>query len=281
MSQNFGATGSTRPLNIGNVVSAGLRLYRSHFKQYLGLATKSFLWAIIPIYGWAKLYAIQAAISRLAFNELINQPESVSEAQQQVNSRLWSFLGTQILVTVILIVVNLGLTTLQSFILNLLVLVLRESPIYPVLAVILNLVSLAAYIWVYSRFLIPELPLALESNVDASKAISRSWDLTKGYVLKLQGIVLVTSLLTLPLVGLALIPLLFAFFTMIAVVTSSAPSAANLGALFGSLVLGIILLILASIVTSPLWQAVKAVVYYDLKSRREGLGLKLRDRPSP
>jgi hypothetical protein len=27
----------------------------------------------------------------------------------------------------------------------------------------------------------------------------------------------------------------------------------------------------------PFWQTVKAVVYYDLRSRREGLGLQLRD----
>lgn len=27
----------------------------------------------------------------------------------------------------------------------------------------------------------------------------------------------------------------------------------------------------------PFWQTVKAVVYYDLRSRHEGLGLQLRD----
>ncbi|BBD64827.1 hypothetical protein NIES4072_15090 [Nostoc commune NIES-4072] len=28
----------------------------------------------------------------------------------------------------------------------------------------------------------------------------------------------------------------------------------------------------------PFWQAIKAVIYYDMRSRREGLGLQLRDR---
>jgi hypothetical protein len=27
----------------------------------------------------------------------------------------------------------------------------------------------------------------------------------------------------------------------------------------------------------PFWQAIKAVIYYDLRSRREGLGLQMRD----
>jgi hypothetical protein len=33
-----------------------------------------------------------------------------------------------------------------------------------------------------------------------------------------------------------------------------------------------------SIVILPLWQIIKAVIYYDLRGRREGLGLQLRDR---
>lgn len=281
MSQNFSSAGSTRPLNIGNVVTAGLRLYRSHFKQYLGLAGKACLWSLVPVYGWAKLHTINAVISRLAFAELVNQPETVKAAQEQVRPHLWSFLGAQILVGVLLLVVQFGLSLVQSLILNLLGFVAgQSSSLYVVLTLIVNLASIAAYIWVYSRLLIPELPLAMESNMDASKAVSRSWDLTQSYVLKLQGVVLVTSLLTLPLLSLAMIPLMVAFFTMIALLTTSASSAASLGTLFGSFALGIILVILASIVISPLWQAVKAVVYYDLKSRREGLGLKLRDRPS-
>ncbi|MBD0311804.1 MAG: hypothetical protein ICV86_02640 [Microcoleus sp. T3-bin5] len=29
---------------------------------------------------------------------------------------------------------------------------------------------------------------------------------------------------------------------------------------------------------NPFWQAMKAIVYYDLRSRKEGLGLQMRDR---
>jgi hypothetical protein len=35
---------------------------------------------------------------------------------------------------------------------------------------------------------------------------------------------------------------------------------------------------LSGAVIVPFWQTIKAVIYYDLRSRREGLGLKLRDR---
>ncbi|MDZ8064164.1 MAG: hypothetical protein RMY64_00785 [Nostoc sp. DedQUE08] len=38
MSENFGSSGQIQPLSIGNVVSAAVRLYRSHLKTYLNLA---------------------------------------------------------------------------------------------------------------------------------------------------------------------------------------------------------------------------------------------------
>ena len=46
-----------------------------------------------------------------------------------------------------------------------------------------------------------------------------------------------------------------------------------------SSLLGFIIGLLSNILILPFWQAVKAVIYYDLRSRQEGLGLQLRDRP--
>ena len=50
MSGNFGSSSSIQPLSIGNVVSAGVRLYRSHLKTYLKLALIAHLWALVPIW---------------------------------------------------------------------------------------------------------------------------------------------------------------------------------------------------------------------------------------
>lgn len=38
-----------QPLSIGNAVSAGLRLYRSHFKQYIQVALTATLWVLLPL----------------------------------------------------------------------------------------------------------------------------------------------------------------------------------------------------------------------------------------
>jgi hypothetical protein len=54
---DFRATGES--LSVGNVVSAGLRIYRDHFKPYYLEALRSYLWVLVPVYGWAKCLAIQ------------------------------------------------------------------------------------------------------------------------------------------------------------------------------------------------------------------------------
>jgi len=97
MTANLSSPSPIQPLSIGNVVSAGLRLYRSHLKSYFQLALKAYLWILVPVYGWAKFYAIAALISRLAFGELVNQPESVESGRRYVNSKLWQFLITALL----------------------------------------------------------------------------------------------------------------------------------------------------------------------------------------
>jgi len=271
-----------QPLSVGNVVSAGLRLYRSHFKQYLGLAFQAILWALIPIYGWAKAGMINAVICRLAFGELVNQPEGVQEARNHLKPKLWQFLVVQLLVGLLLFGVNIGLSIAQSVITLLFSSIFGEnSPVTGLISFILSLVVLFLYIWAYSRVLIPEVSLAVEENVDGASAISRSWSLTQGHVLRLQGVVLIASLITLPVIGIALIPMLVAISYLISVAITSGgatPGVEALGFFFLMFLVSIILFLLASVITTPFWQAIKAVIYYDLKSRREGLGLTLRDR---
>ncbi|MBD0313835.1 MAG: DUF975 domain-containing protein, partial [Microcoleus sp. T3-bin5] len=101
--KNLSSSGQTGPLSVGNVVSASLRIYRDHFKSYFGLAFVANLWLLVPIYGWAKYSAILALISRLAFGEVREKPETVSDARPEVNPRMWSFLGAGILTFLIYI----------------------------------------------------------------------------------------------------------------------------------------------------------------------------------
>lgn len=273
MPKNLSSAIQTGPLSVGNVVSASLRIYRDHFKLYFGLAFTAYLWLLVPIYGWAKYSAISALISRLAFGEVRENPETINDANREVNPRMWSFLWAGILASLILGGVYLG-GVIAMIILGVAAGAIfgQNTMIIVGLGVVVVIAFLILYIRIISRLLIVELPLAIESDLDASSAIGRSWELTKGSVGRIQWIVLVAFLISLPvyivsnvltaIVQVVLTKILgpesslfFLFYMMLVVVVSI---------VFGALVI-------------PFWQAIKAVIYYDLRSRKEGLGLEIRD----
>ncbi|MEG4499012.1 DUF975 domain-containing protein [Microcoleus sp. F10-C6] len=272
--KNLSSSGQTGPLSVGNVVSASLQIYRDRFKPYFGLAFVAYLWLLVPIYGWAKFSAISALISRLAFGEVSEKPETVSDARREVNPRMWSFLWAGILTFLIF----LGVSLVGGLALGILAggaaaILGQNYVIIGALVVVAIIAFFIIYIRIVSRLLIVELPLAIENNIDASSAISRSWQLTKGSVGRIQWIVFVGILVSLPItivvqilsaiVQLVLTPLLGAETSLFYLVYYLLILPLSFGS--GALV-------------TPFWQAMKAIIYYDLRSRKEGLGLKMRDR---
>lgn len=268
------ALNSTQSLSVGNVVTAAFRLYRSHLKQYIGISFKAILWALIPIYGWAKLHCLNALIARLAFGELVNQPESLNNARHEIKPRLWNFLLAQILVGLIAYPLNI----IHSIAVNVFGSVLSDrAGLFLFINVLMFLLYLSAYLWLYSRLFIPELPLAIEGSMSAGDAISRSWKLTKSYEFKIMAIITVAGLITLPLLSLASIPFIAALVILPSLIINDNSVSSSIGLFFGLIFSSLILFLIVGLFTNPFWQAVKAVIYYDLRTQKEGLGLKLRD----
>ncbi|MDF5709935.1 MAG: hypothetical protein PUP90_20270 [Nostoc sp. S4] len=277
MSENFGSPGRIQPLSIGNVVSAGVRLYRSHLATYLNLSAIAHLWIFVPVYGWAKYAVISGLISRLAFKELVYQPESVQSARSHVDSRLWSFFRVAFQVGISLALIYFGLALVGGMIAGLLGValgrILGSSRIIVIgtLAVIITvLIVLLGTTWFYSRWVVAEVPLAVEENINGAESIARSWELTKASVFRIQAVVLVAFLVTFPIVFVFnYIPNLFLLKLEQG---STIYSIVYFISWIGTLVGGAFVM--------PFWQALKAVLYLDLCSRREGLGLQLRQPPS-
>lgn len=282
MTGDFGSPSPMQPLSVGNVVSAGIRLYRSHLKDYFLLALKAYVWILVPVYGWAKFYALTGLISRLAFGDLVDQPESISEGERFVNSRLWQFLLTMLLMTIVGMGIVFGISFAFVIIGVLSAVVVgglgQQSSLAATLLVVLigfivGIAALIAVFWLLTRFYLVDVPLSIEDNVDATSTISRSWELTQGYVWRILLISFVAVLITFPiqLVVQILATIIQLIFTPLLQQGNSAASVL------------VFLLVLALSFASgaavlPFWQSIKAVIYYDLRSRREGLGLKLRDR---
>jgi hypothetical protein len=289
--KNLSSSGQISPLSVGNVVSASLRIYRDHFKSYFGLALVASLWLLVPIYGWAKYYAISALISRLAFGEVREKPETVSDARREVNPRMWRFFWAVILTFLIYIGVYLAGSIAMGLLaggadaifgLNIARAILAASAgptfgqnyvIIAAFLVVTVIALLIIYIRIIPRLLIVELPLAMENNIGASSGIGRSWELTKGSVGRIQSIVFVGILVSFPIT--IVLPILTANVQRVL--------RAVLGAESGIFYLVYYLLILpfrfgSGALVTPFWQAMKALIYYDLRSRKEGLGLQIRDR---
>ncbi|AFZ26068.1 hypothetical protein Cylst_3956 [Cylindrospermum stagnale PCC 7417] len=270
MSENFGSPGIVQPLSIGNVVSAGVRLYRSHLKTYLKLALIAHLWVLLPIYGWAKYAAISGLISRLAFGELTHQPESVEDARSHINPRFWSFLTVYLRVGIYILLVYLGLAIIGGVLVGFLGVILGSGAILitNILATILMVVIvLLGLTWFYSRWVIAEVPLAVEENINSSDSVTRSWELTKSSAFRIQGVVIVAGIVTLPIV------FLFNYVPSLFLLTLEQGSTIYWIVYSISLITSLI----GGIFVMPFWQSIKAVIYYDLRSRREGLGLQLRN----
>lgn len=261
-------------LKIGDVISAGIRIYRDNFQQYLQIAIIAGLWAIIPIYGWAKYMAACGLISRLAFSQVIEKPETVSSARSHIDSNMWQFLLAGILVSLIFFAFILGFL-IAGFILLAIFYNLSFSggEIVVILAgIAFFLVLIIGTYWLTARLTITELPIAVESNVGSTKGISRSWQLTQQFVGKLILIFFVASLITIPVSIAANI--VSTIFQIIVV--------GILGGLLGednslvqliSILLNLSISIVLGAAVMPFWQSIKAVIYYDLRSRKEGIDL--------
>lgn len=312
MSRNPSLPEPMGPMTIGNVVSAGLVLYRSHLKPYLSVALFAILWILLPIllsipisvfyvnkvlplsalwliisawlvlfyYSFAQYLTNSALISRLGYAELVSKPETINDARKLLNRRCWSFSLQGLLIGILLVVAYIILVIVGSILGGIVVaifgfLVPTLGSVASALGVgigvvIIFLIVLLGISVIYARFMVADVVLAVEDGSKVVESISRSWDLTKDSAFRIMGVVLVASLVTLPILFL----------------TSYIPQILMLNVERGSTafwtiyIISLVLSMASGILIMPFWQAVKAVVYYDLRSRREGLGLQLRDSGS-
>ena len=265
-----------KPLTVGNVVSAGLRIYRDRFVEYFRIAFIGYLWILVPIYGWAKFAAMNGLIARLTFGEVTEKPETEEEARRHIKPKMWQFLGAGILVGLIVFFGFIFLTIVLgvvSFIVGLIIGVDESNP-NPIYLFLLGLfsiiVSIIAFTWLFSRYFLVELPLAVEDGITASAALGRSWDLTKGSVIRLQIIVFVAFLISFPIT----IVIQIASGILQLVLGSLNSSGNDLVSFLITLVI-LAISLAAGALLIPFWQAIKAVIYYDFRVRREGLGIEL------
>lgn len=246
-------------------------------------------WLLLFIYAWSKAWLNSALISRLGFCELMNQPETPKSARKNIQSQLWMFFLAGILLGLVLVSVYIAFTLIFAILFVIIAFVfagifqVSRMPQDPTLITIITLLGVLVYIiaiffflgsilWFYARLFLLEVPIAVEGGVNAFKALGISWKLTQKNIRFVIRIISIATLVNLPLWTIvqgtsALIqPLLMTWI---------APGSNYL--FFVSYLISSIVGIIGNIVLLPFWQTLKAVTYYDLRSRKEGLGLQLRE----
>ena len=216
---------------------------------------------VFSFYCTAKFYKNYALVSRMAYRLLINQPERLEEVAYKV-SELWNFLWVNLLINLIFAIVqpfNNGIT-------DALTQATIDKEAFTNIAIILLLIQTFLYFWLIARFYLCDVILAVDATT-AINAINRSWQLTKGFSIKIFLVILVSFLVILPAYLIAGIPfflILVSIYKLELVPTLLLDNAWNpmLSNLF------LVALFLVWFLSIPYWQILKAVIYYDLHSRR-------------
>jgi hypothetical protein len=242
----------------------------------------------LGIFCYAKAIYNETLITANAYGHLTHQPEAMPQTNQRLRKKTWPFWLARFLVGCILYVVSLGCSLLQQVFAPLISIGNDSlSAIAGILLVGAVLLQYGLQFWLSIRLFVPEVILAIEEDVKNASSIPRSWNLTQGSTFRIGAVLLIAFLITCPLYFLTIVPpviLGFVFFPpeywmgpMFRSAANPSPEAliqlfAGLGVLF---LLYILLLQVVQVLVLPFWQTLKAVIYYDLRSRREGLGLSL------
>jgi hypothetical protein len=316
MSGNLSSSNSWQALSAGNAVTAGVKLYRSHLKLYLGLALRATLWSLLPLLALVPLLLLiingrfdlsdlwlilplwsivwlychgrslinSASISRLGFQASIDRPESIKTARAEVKKRFWSLLFSSILGFLIIFAWFILVYILLSLVFAAILLISRPAPGFleqnPLAIISIWVVFISTMTWIYSKLIVSEALVAIEPNLSAARAIGRSWRLTNKSVFRIQVIQIVVFLISLPIFIVA--QLLYVEFQKLFIVEMLSKIILNpvpayiFWVILFSIVVFYILILVVNLLLLPLWQSIKAVIYYDLRVRKEGMGLHFR-----
>jgi uncharacterized RDD family membrane protein YckC len=284
---------SVPKLSLGNVVTVGLKIFQLNFNDHFVRSLLSHLWlwlalvgggilaliviaagfgvnvatgfsAFSPVvvfsigvglllflpallYTLARYTAVGGLMSRMGFNTLNHRVEPEELYRQIILQRLRPYLFALLLFYLVLGIIYGGCIGLIVLAYKLFEPVLTNWPIFSLglgFLVLLFIAGLGLIAYYFTaRFWFFDMVLALDNQCSAWQALQRSWDITQRKGWAVTTVMFIVTLVTLPI---GLIASLLNVFVPI----------------FG---------LITTILFFPVWQAVKAVNYYELTAARSGL----------
>jgi hypothetical protein len=202
---------------------------------------------------------------------VLGRQPPVADVLHRVGSRIWPLLGLSLLTGLFYVVLAAVLAAPGA------ALLVASQEVLGGIALVLAVpvfVALACLLWVRLAFTAPVLLL---ERVGIVRALQRSWRLTLGSWWRVFGVLLLTAVIALVAGGLLSAP-----FGLVGTVVSEAlgggspaDGEAFRNGLLVSQAIANVGSVLASTVTAPFTAAVTALLYIDLRIRREGLDVAL------
>ncbi|WP_460194451.1 RDD family protein [Thermosynechococcus sp. FA-CM-4201] len=248
-------------LIVGGILAGAM----DNVAPFLWLAGMSVLVALpFYLFGWTRLMASGALLSRRIYAVLTALEESESTARSFIFPKMLNYLLATLIVGVILLLVYVVLGAIgyliylvASPLVQFLDQTIQTQPARSLvfltfLLSILLLVLLALLVISYfmARLSLVDVVLALEPDCTPLKSVRRSWQLTQGQAWHTLTVFFVASLATIP--------------------------ANLLGSIINSVVIIPVAGLFVAVLLLPLWQGIKAVLYWDLRVRNEGAAFQVR-----
>ena len=239
----------------------------------LGLAIliAAIAWLGFYLFSLAKFLANSALISKLTFNLLTNSTELPNQSSESIKSKTWAFFRISLYVTASYLFLYIGFWIVGGVLAGISAIILGVSNAdelavaitFVVFGIVYVLAAAFFYIWLFARWFVPEVVLAVEEITGAVDSIGRSWDLSKPSALKLILVAFIGFLITAPIT---------AVVSFLPVIVTNSFDATD--SVYQSVaLLASLLNICVSLAILPFWQTVKGVLYYDMRIQARELTL--------
>ena len=210
------------------------------------------------------LSALASAATAIAISEsYLDRPTSAGEALRRAVPRLGPLLAVSLLVGVLVVVATMPF----FFLVGGAAFTLARSGGVPsglaIFSVLIGIASLALPLFVAAGVSVATPVVVLEERIGAMAALSRAWFLTRGYRLRIAGLLFVCLILILiPYMG--------------ALLLGGAFVGATVGATGGVASVWVPVVALAGrLLLTPILYCLITLVYYDLRVRKEGFDLEM------
>lgn len=320
MTTNSANEPANEPIDVGNIIATGWKLYTANFSQYSLISLKANLWMFVPlvlfsliniitplmavnpsdyigflallvpafvvtgILCWAQYLGLSTGISRLAYQSLSGVTETERDALRFTRSRRYSLLWQAILRSLILMAAYFVFVVIAAILIAIAVAVgygaqgngslSLVSLVIGLLIVVGVFAFVCFFVWLSVRIMLADQPLVIEQESGATKAIVRSWELTKGSVLRSLLIAFVTCIIIVPisLVTYAISQLVAYQLLALApppTITDTIASFMELLPFLPGILVSILGSIIGSVVTVPLWHTMLTTLYFELRKQQD------------